>query len=191
MKTVIFDIDGVLADFEGQLVYALYEKFGEASRCDRTIFSLEKRYSGEILEYAQSLTNDPNFYYGLPADEGLEFANLVGVGNSHVSFVSSRPWSAESFTRRWLDGKIYADFSVYCGITDKVAFCLPNKDFIEYIVEDNPFQIEKLKNAGFKVFCFDQVWNQGIFPRVYQNLDGEIMLWERPDEISVPFFSED
>lgn len=188
---VVFGIDGVLADFEGQLVFALYEKFGTSAYRNRHLFSLEERYGSnpEMLKYAQELTNNPNFYYPLEQIEGgVRFVNMCVSFGAEIVFVSSRPELAEKFTRRWLDKHVsISDYALNCGIKDKVEFLEGCQEDVDFIVEDNPKNIKDLKNAGFDVLCWDQDWNQGIFPRLYKRMDGVVMIWQNEETESEPF----
>ncbi len=194
MKTAVFDIDGVLADYEGQLNRVLFRKFGDRGYCNRDIYSLEKRYAKEpeVLEYALALTADPNFYYPLrPIVQMLSFVEdyWIKTGNE-VLFVTTRPESAETFTRRWLNKHLerFVDYTLFCGISRKSEFLLKN-DFgeIEFVIEDSPSQIQDLKDNGFNALCYDQRWNQDIFPRLYCRPDGEVMLWNDPASESESF----
>jgi len=179
-KLVVFDIDGVLVDFEWQLVKTLGREFGEIGYYNRDKFRLEDRFKDypQILARALELTADPNFYYGLePNEEALKFVKSLVEDGFPVMYVSSRPPSAENFTRRWLLKNVFGQVDVHCGVVDKTDFLSDLKDSIGTIVEDNPEQIENLKDAGFTVLCWGQPWNEGIFPRVYVRKDGVLMYW--------------
>ncbi len=192
-NVVVCDIDGFVADFEGQLTLELYKKFGTSAYRNRHLFSLEERYEGEMLKYAQGLTADPNFYYGLPVIGGG--ANFIGsfLFSKEIVFVSSRPKSAETFTNRWIKKFVDVDmdsYGLFCGVFDKVDFLKDEKEYIDFVVEDNPKNINNLKDAGFTVYCWDQEWNHAIFPRLYERNDKTIMLWSDPSEEAKPYFSE-
>lgn len=192
MKTIILmDVDGVMADYEGRLNQVLIEDFGSKAVANRKLYSLEKRYaeSPAILTYAQALTADPNFYYPLEECEGAaEFAlGLIGYGFD-IKFVSSRPASAETFTRRWLRKVLEIEPVVTCGIVDKAEFAIPFRMDIDCAVDDNPDQIKELNNAGIKALCWSQEWNEGVFPRIYQRSDGAFMFWEDESKEASPFF---
>lgn len=190
---VVFDVDGVLADFEGQLVKVLVSEFGEVARQKRNCFRLEDRFAErpDILSRAKELVSDPNFYYGLREIDGaFGFVDMVMDEGKGVVFVSSRPDSAQSFTARWLLKRMYKGKPVvFCGIEDKVGFLKPILESVDFVVEDNPQHIADLKSAGIDVICFDQPWNQGIFPRLYIRSDGEPMLWAQEDLEAEPFFA--
>lgn len=194
MKTIVLmDVDGVMANFEGQLVRELFDKFGKDAITNRSLFSLEKRYKDfpEILEYARKLTANPNFYYPLEECEGAaEFAlGLIGYGFD-VRFVSSRPASAETFTRRWLRKVLEIEPVITCGIVNKAEFAIPFRVDVDFAVDDNPDQIKELKNAGIKTLCWSQQWNEGVFPRIYQRGDGAFMFWEDESKEATEFYFE-
>lgn len=189
---VVFDIDGVLADFEETLVRVLYKKFSDFAYADRSIFRLEERYGNTpvVLDYALKLAANPNFYYGLPPVVGgialLEKTMNLG---SPVIYLSNRPASCQQVTVRWLKRHTTdPDLIAVCGVKDKAAYLKDCRMLIDFVVEDNPFQIENLKKNKIPVICWGQQWNEGIFPRLYVRSDGEVMLWGREDVEAEPFF---
>lgn len=107
-RSIVFDIDGVVADFEG----AFCKQFGSNKR-DRV--SLEQRYplrAKEIREFSKS----PSVY------DNLEVLPLGKHINSYlhkhgfiIDIVSSRPETLSAITQRWLQRNgIYFD-SLWIG----------------------------------------------------------------------------
>ncbi len=190
-KLVIFDVDGIICDFEGGLVSVLEKQFGAIGYANRNLFKLENRFPDrpDVLRFAKDLVEDPNFYYGLQANEGVaDFIDNLQESGVMVMYLSSRPLSSENFTRRWLLKNTYGQVDVYCGVSDKAGFLNEIRDSVDFVVEDNPEQIEKMKKSGFSVLCFDQEWNKGIFPRLYVRSDGNMMLWASEDIEAEPFW---
>ncbi len=184
-KLVVFDIDGVVADFEWKLVKTLAGEFpgNDDFTANRDKFKLESRYTGEVLRRAKQLTADPNFYYDMNHVSGaFSFVtDLVDNGFS-VMFYSSRPTYMNNVTRRWLHKEFgwYFEnsFGVFVGVRDKSFFLSElTGSTIEFVVEDNPEEIQTLKSNGFTVLTWENPWNEGIFPRLYLRKDGELMLW--------------
>lgn len=193
-RAVVFDIDGVLADYEGKLIRVLADEFGQDALKHRDKFSLEERFSDypEILVRAKELTADPNFYYGLEADENaVSFLEGLHDNGFMPIFVTSRPESVRNFTYRWLLHKTtFNPINLFCGITDKAYFISELGQSVEFVVEDNPEQIYKLKEAQFVVLCWEQPWNEGIYPRLYTRSDRELMLWTVPYVEAELFWTE-
>lgn len=191
-KIVAFDIDGVLADFESNLVSALVEEFGGIGSLNRHLYSLEKRFKDhpKVLSRAIQYVNDPNFCYALdpiyPACMLVDGLMDLGFGVMHLT---SRPRSHETFTRRWLQ-KHTPDYKsslgLFCGVSDKSDF-LKDVD-IELLVEDNPEEITRCKNSNISVACWSQPWNDDICPKIFCIGDE---LFYQPDEETdaVPFWS--
>lgn len=193
-KVAVFDVDGVVADYEGQLNRVLTREFGQLAHCDRSIYSLEERYAKNpvILSRALQYTSDQNFYYPLrPIDQMVEFV-LAVAEDREILFVSSRPEAAESHTARWLKKNVVKKFVLKCGVLDKADFLLSferEDTVVEFVIDDNPTTIKELLDSGINAVCYDQQWNQGIFPRMYIRSGGEPMLWVDPSEESFSFFS--
>lgn len=94
-KEVVVDIDGVLADFEGQFV----KVFG-AER--RELESLEGRYPKQAREIDRYV-NDPFIYRNLqPIPLGLELVDFLDSNGFYVKIVSSRPPETQYMTLKWL-----------------------------------------------------------------------------------------
>jgi 5'(3')-deoxyribonucleotidase len=193
-KTVVVDIDGVLADFEGRLDRTLSAKFGDRSRSDRSKYTMEERYAKdlEVLKYALDFIADPNSYYGLDECEGgINFVETLMDDGYKVLYVSARNESAYSITRRWLTKHTTdPDIFLFCGVESKADFL---KDFgeVDFAVDDSPVQIEKMKESGITAVVWHQPWNEGIFPRIYVRSDGEIMLWPDASIEAEPLFVAD
>jgi 5'(3')-deoxyribonucleotidase len=183
-KLVVFDIDGVVADFERKLVKTLAEEFaGDDMLSNRDRFKLEDRYAGEMLRRAKQLTADPNFYYDVSSIPGaFSFVSELMDNGFAVMFYSSRPVFMNNVTRRWLHkefGSYFeSSFGVFVGVQDKSYFLSElTGSTIEFVVEDNPEEIQTLKSNGFTVLTWENPWNEGIFPRLYLRKDGELMFW--------------
>lgn len=194
MKNIaVFDVDGVLADYEGQIALCVKDVFDiPFASQKRNLYRLEDRYSGEVLEFVQELTNDPSFYYPLPECRGaVDFATRLYGDGYGIMFVSSRPKASEYMTQKWINKHlcVSAPF-VECGVSDKPEFLAMYKDQIDFVVEDNPQNIQDLSYSGFQTLCWWQEWNEGIFPRVYVRGDGILMLWEDESIEAQPFFEE-
>lgn len=194
-KIAIFDLDGVLVDFEGKLVKVLRKEFGSNAVLNRHLYSFEERFKEhpQILKRALELTADPNFYYGLEPDIGaIDFVNSLAYSREYsMIYLSSRPKAAETYTRRWLyNHTIEIEEMVLCGIKNKAAFIYNFVENPSFVVEDSPEQIRFLKQTflNVPVYCWSQEWNQGIFPRLYARSDNTLMLWEDESIEAQPFW---
>lgn len=190
---VIFDIDGVVADFEGQMDSELHRVFGKLAAADRSLYRFEDRYPSNlaIVSYALELSDNPNFYYALPPiSEALDLCFMFQDRGYFPWFVTSRPAYCENFTRRWLKKRLGTDeFTLSCGIKDKASYLKPLKGETRLvIIEDSPQQKTELEQVGFDVLIWSQPWNERLFPRLYARNDGTVMLWEDESEEAVPFF---
>lgn len=93
-RTVVVDVDGVLADFEG----AFCEEFGYDRR---ELVSLESRYPSQARKI-NAFLNDGFVYMNLePLELGLEIVRYLNENDFDVSIVTARPFGLESVTRDW------------------------------------------------------------------------------------------
>ena len=94
-RTVVMDMDGVLADFEG----AFCREFGYDHR---ELVSLEARYPNQAIRVHEFI-NDGFVYKGLePIELGLQIASYLYEKKFFVSIVTSRPFGFDSVNRSWL-----------------------------------------------------------------------------------------
>ena len=189
---VVFDIDGVLADFEGALVDFLSKKFGAEARVNRHAFMMEDRFYGneELTKEALELINYPPFYRSIePIYPAIQFAKDLMQSGLGIMYLTSRPRGTEAFTRMWLQKHTW-NYSGSMGVffTDDKADFLTDID-VEFVVEDSPAHIQALKNAGKSVFCWSQPWNEGIFPRLFTERQSDtIFLWSNSRDEAEPFW---
>lgn len=159
-NTVVLDMDGVLADFEGRFC----KRFGYN---DRHILSLEKRYPDEADEI-KKFVNDPAVYMSLdPIPLGLEIVNYLHKNKYDISIVSSRPSSVFQTTFRWL---LFYDVPFLSLSVDKSS----KVDRIARLdpiccVDDMAEVARDVQVVGINCVLFDWPWNtyyDVICPRV-------------------------
>ena len=176
MKIGVFDIDGVVADFNELLVDICGEGRGLG------FYNLDDRYDGETLARAWEIQNDANYYYPLKAIvEGIEFVKDTLRRGYEVLFLTSRPdvGSMKSFTKRWLQRELRlagVDYERTLGVQFVLNKSLHLETFkkdILFFVDDNPEEIHEAKLCGIPVFSWEQPWNEKVFPKLFP-YSGEI-----------------
>lgn len=188
----IFDVDGVLADFEGALVNYLSDSYDmDLSRHRRELYSLEDRYADILpFEDVKRFANTPSSYIHLESLHGVKFVNDLIDRGWDVWFLSSRPMIARGATERWLNNRIpryYETRGVLVGVSDKHVAA---KEWgADILVDDSPETVNQALNAGVNAFAWDQPWNQGVFPRLTCDRGGQVYIWETESTEEVPFFS--
>lgn len=177
-KVAVFDIDGVLADFNDLLV----ELFGVGK--GEHLYSIQERYSGETLVLAKAVEIDANYYYSLkPIRSGIGFVKDTLRRGYEVLFLTSRPdyGSIKNFTNRWLQKQLrigginYEDTLGCVFSTNKAVYLNKHKKDVAFFIDDNPESIEDAKLVGIPVFSWAQPWNEHVFPKLYP-YSGEIAI---------------
>lgn len=161
-KTIAFDLDGVLADFDG----ASRRVLGE---CNTSLFSLEERYPGREDEIKE-IVHDPAFYLKLYM---TPYAQIVTQSLKRRKYfilaVTSRPVIVKDATWDWIRNHgIHTDLVWFRQ--DKIPILKEYKPY--YMIEDCPAQITAMWKAKIPIMIMDQPWNQNglphSIPRLYE-----------------------
>lgn len=120
MTPVLFDVDGVLADWCGHLLTTVGSRMRVADVHQWDVFALLRRESSEMERFARSLCDDPRWWAQIPAVPGARDAvTAVRQTGAHVVFVSS-PWhtcpSWETARRDWLWRHIGASAGSFASV---------------------------------------------------------------------------
>ena len=121
-KNVVVDIDGVLADFEGEFVRI----FGDDRR---ELESLESRYPNpNKARSINQFVNNPRTYQKLePISLGIAIVDYLNDNGYDVNIITSRPLDTEWVTRRWLKkwGVEFLSFGIYPNKIHRIAEIAP------------------------------------------------------------------
>lgn len=175
-KVVIFDIDGVLADFEG----AFCEAFGNKNR---HLYSLLARYPEVDPDLIGEWINDEENYSNLnPIFGGITLLNQVKARGFKVYLATARPKHLTNVTLAWL--KLYnVQFDqLTVGVKHKPELVndLCNMFDVQMVVEDSVSILSSIYvPSNTKVVClaWAQPWNDGYFPRaIYDEEKMKIMV---------------
>jgi hypothetical protein len=162
-KTIAIDIDGVLADFEGEFC----DKFGTANR---ELANLHKRYPKVDPDLIDEFINSPNSYKDLaPIFGGILLVNQARMKGWYILLLTSRPEYLAEVTKVWLEGydiqyndlwftqdkaesiskynRLYPGRHIWCQIDDIVTN-----------LTKNPIGV-----------AWEQPWNQNYYPRARYN----------------------
>jgi hypothetical protein len=191
------DIDGVLADLEGQLVKHLVDKHGERANVNRDMYSLEDRYADmpDVLDDALDFVLDPNSYYGLePHADGIRFVESLINTDYHVLFLSSRPKAAEGHTVRWLKKHVenygYSG-GARCVSGSKARLILKEMSgLVAFVVDDNPETVEALNAGGVLAYAWGKLWNDGVYPRLAHSPGRDVLIKESENVPQIDFWDK-
>lgn len=151
--SVVLDIDGVLADFEGYFCY----RFGWENR---NLYKLEERYPKRVEEI-EYFVQSPMTYSSLNLIElGAKIARFCENQGFEISIVSSRPKSAEDVTMKWLQRNKIPFNYVSVGYLNK--FLVIERLNPLFIVDDLTSMVELCANYGIPSFLMAQDWNKKL-----------------------------
>lgn len=160
-KTIVFDIDGVLADFEGSFCYI----FGEERR---NLTDLTQRYPEKAFEISEFINSIDTYVDLSPIFGGWALTNQVRDHGYKVVLLTSRPYWVREVTEEWLQK--------YNFIYDALYFTQDKAKAIEIMNSSNKFQVvaliddlpRNIANLPKGVFgsLWEQPWNEGYYPKV-------------------------
>jgi len=162
-KKIVFDIDGVLADFEK----AFCEKFGYDNR---NLYKLEDRYPNKINDIHKFVESKKVYEDLNPIHLGIYGILSAVEDDFEIYILSSRPKHVEKATINWMKKHNIPWHFMEIGIKNKV----------ESIVKINPvFIVEDqlsicLECAKFNIRCilFDWLWNRtNNLPKLVTRVD--------------------
>lgn len=166
-KSIAVDIDGVLADFEGEFC----ERFGSNNR---HLSELELRYPDVDKSVISEFVDSETVYANLTPMFGgmvalLQRASTLGL---NIVLMTSRPKKLEKTTLDWLHG-YHAQFDEILFVTDKSEAIAkyneinPSREIIA-IIDDLVKNLTSLPNNCVGI-AWEQPWNTGHYPRARYN----------------------
>lgn len=167
----VFDIDGVLADFEERFC----ESFGDGYR---HIYSLEARYPSVDPQLVEEFVNNPENYRDLtPIFGGNLLLTQVKLRGYYIVLMTSRPRTLKNVTVDWL--KIYnVHYNELVFSRNKVEtlreFAAMNASLpLKLFVDDSVSTLERVKKeypiGSVVCLAWGQPWNEGYYPRLRYN----------------------
>jgi len=171
-KSMCLDLDGVVADFEGEFC----KKFGWDNR---EFVKLEKRYP-ECREEIGWFSESSKTYRELDVlDVGIRIARFCENAGIDIHVVTSRPIYTTKVTGDWLkSNKVPFD---YLSVTNGVKLGIIERINPLFIVDDLLSVVEPCANVGIPSFLIDHPWNQK------DDLDGIIYRIKNFDEFLAKF----
>jgi phosphoglycolate phosphatase-like HAD superfamily hydrolase len=157
METWVFDIDGVLADFEGSFV----ENFGAENR---EWVDLIKRYPS-LDDIIDPFIQDPDTYADLnPIFGGILLLHQALERGFQVVIMTSRPRSSWRVTEEWLV-KYRIQYNEIIFTSDKTGaitnYNQTHQDKVVVLVDDLRPNVETLPK-GVRGLLWEQPWNSNI-----------------------------
>lgn len=192
---VVFDMDGVLSDFESFLVSYLNEAHPMGGNFNRELYDLRERYGRYegLYELAARFAGDPNAYYPLrKIEDGFAFLEEVLDRDYLTMICTSRPSASESMTHRWLRKEFhrYEELLGVKFVQIKSAYLYTEKINVEFMVDDNPEEIATAQRLGITSYAWAQPWSENVYPKVFRTRDGYTML-QSSEQTEARYFWEE
>lgn len=170
--SVVFDIDGVLADFEG----AFCQTFGDNNR---HLYSLEQRFPENLTKSVYNFIVSLESYTDLsPIFGGIVALNQFRQRGYHILIVTGRDKSLRDVTKKWLSrynvhyNQLYFAKNKLEAIKD-FEFVHPNLK-VQYIIDDSVEVLDTVSDGlGIPALAWEQEWNRHYFPKI--RYDQELM----------------
>ena len=162
--TIAIDIDGVLANFEGEFC----DRFGDDNR---HLVSLSARYPDVDKDLIDEFSNDPNTYADLvPYFGGIHLCYKARECGLYVLLISSRPKHLAEVTRNWLEGyDVPYNELIYskdkAEVIKEYNQMYPNRP-VRCLVDDVATNLENLPSGVIGV-AWNRSWNAGFYPMAY------------------------
>jgi phosphoglycolate phosphatase-like HAD superfamily hydrolase len=153
---VVFDIDGVLADFTAKMI----EIMGPPETIEE--YSLEKWWPGRKKEIHDAVCDADTYEYlnVLPgAKKSIQKLDQMGL---ELIVVTARPQEDPRMvevTKKWVAHHFFKRFNQVHVVNykDKPKFIADLKPHIAY--DDSPYQIIEGRKLGVRIVAFAQPWN--------------------------------
>lgn len=152
--TVLLDVDGVLADFSGELLRWVGPQY---TRAQLTEWDLTKALGIENRQHLfDEYASEPGFCESLPVLEGAqdfveELRKVADVVIVTSPYSAARLWTFERL--RWLER--HFGISKYDVIFAKRKYLVKG----DVMIDDGPHNIDEFVNRGGRGLLIDQPWN--------------------------------
>ena len=171
--TVMVDVDGVLADFEGKFC----DDFGGDNR---HLYSLEDRYPNVDRDLIAEYVKNPDNYVDLaPIFGGLLFCHQAHQRGWYVLLMTSRDKSLRGVTKSWLHKYSVVYHELVFSRNKRAAvedFDVLHPEYpVRIVVDDSVSVLESMPEK----YCvaWSQLWNFRYYPTMtYSGFDMKIMI---------------
>lgn len=158
---ICVDIDGILADFVGEFLPHLNQKFGcDLTREDVICYSFAKVINVPSEQVGNLITQLGNegLYVRLQPVTGAVTAMRQLNKNHEVNLVTDRPIERHNDTVEWLNAHGIPHLQLYhCRNDERKAFMLSN----DIIIEDNlEYALAVANKRQCTVILYDHPWNR-------------------------------
>jgi len=163
-KIILFDIDGVIADYPNCFIEFINKKL---STNYKTLFDIKNNYDKKTrIDFKDEYRNS-GIKKNIPViKDTVEFINNIDRNKYYIVILTARPYSKYfriyADTLEWLKNiDIYYDMILWDEKKDRRI--LENFDInqIEFMVEDNLYYANKVSELNIKVYILNNEYNIG------------------------------
>lgn len=157
------DIDGVLADFPGNLEAEYNKRFG--THYPPGFFGYSRAQwpaLHEIPENMATLFHDPEYSRNIAVIPGATKALQVLSQSGFALCIVTHRLSAPELTKAWLHTHFGDTFAkiIFCSGIPKGKVCRQHD--INILIDDDPLHLENLQQHNIKTLLYPQPWNAGV-----------------------------
>jgi 5'-nucleotidase len=159
-RTILVDMDGVVADLDGELIKTLRERKLDAI-ANQVKDRKEYEYSSAIEQQCRKIMAEPGFFLRLPPIEGAVQALNEMKKQGHCVWFCSSPLKEYQFCLpekyKWVEQHFGIEWTRCIMIT-------PDKSLAKghYLIDDKPEPKSKAYVPEWKHIVFDQSYNRHI-----------------------------
>ncbi len=163
-KIVIFDIDGVIANYPGYYIDFINK---ERNTQYKDMFDIKNNVSKKERIELKDKYRNTGIKRELPIiQDSVDFINSIDQSKYYIVLLSSRPYSKYlriyADTLEWLKkNNINYDYIFWDEKKDRKILENFDPNQVEFMIEDNLYFSNKVSQIGIKVYLLDNIYNKG------------------------------
>lgn len=166
--TVLFDIDGVLADLTHGLTTLAHDLWGTPiiTGENQPTWNFRNALNAQQQEAVWRIIGEnPTFWGGLPSmiDAYDKAALILLAREADFTYITNRPNASAEVTQAWLETRVPAGTLIHTPNKAEWVMAHLPPDVPRYAIDDAPTNIMLYKDAGIPVVIMDRPYNRELW----------------------------